>query len=225
MDEAPRFCGVSASLNVGGQQFCKWPETTLRYCIRDTHPLVAKETWRSMVENAIDLWHASFDLDFTRVDNADAAHLLFTIANLGGRGGVLADAQLVPCGIGKNDDFQSLIRFDKSDVFVSDLTGDPMAILIREAGGHEIGHALGAPHISTPNSLMNPVYDPRNRGLRAGDFELFEGLGYRRRAAPLPPNQAPPPSSDAPLGAVGTRALRPGVAYTPRKRAWVLEEL
>lgn len=218
---APRFCGVSEHINIGGQNFGRWPEDELTYCIRDNHPSMSADKWRVCLENALDRYHTTFKLDYKRVADPRQAHILFTVANLGGPGGVLADAQLVPFGLNDNDDFQSLVRFDRGDNFVEEVTGRPLEIVLSEVALHELGHVHGGPHIDDPNSLMNPTYNPATRGFRAGDMKLFKMLGYEVRPAEQPNK----PDGQPGLGPWGTRNLRPGQIYTAKKRAVVVEEL
>jgi len=224
--DRPRFCGVPEHINIGGARYGTWPETTLRYCIQGTHPSMAPVAWKRCVENALDEYHSRFVLDFVETSDPSEGHchLLFTIANLGGPGGVLAQAGLVPYGLAKNDDFRSRIESDKGDNFVEDLTGAVLEILAVEVLKHEGAHSMGAPHHSVPNSLLNPTYNPRIRGLQPGDIDLLVKLGLRLRpkAAPTPPQPSP---GEPALGRVDYRRLTTGVAYTPKKRAWVLEEL
>lgn len=226
--EKPRFCGVSEHLNIGGQQFGTWPETTLTFNIHGDHPGVAPPTWRRMIENALDEYHSVFAIDFVETDNPGegVCHLLFTVANLGGAGGVLADAMLVPFGIRDNDDFRSTIRADRNDNFVEEVTGAVMEIVGPTVLKHELGHSMGAPHHSVPNSLLNPIYNPAISSLQPADIELLVKLGLPRRVAPLPPPPSPlPPPGEPTLGRMGTRVLRAGQVFKSNKRSWVIEEL
>lgn len=185
---AVRMCGVAESLG-GDARFCRWPESRLRYCIRDQHPRVAKQVWEGEIEWALSVLSATFELDFERVDAERDAHILYTVANLGGPGGVLADAQLVPCGVGRNDDFQSRVRVDALDSYAAeDQTRIAMTFDLGEVILHEDMHVLGLGHITSPGTvaLLNPKYNPSISGLQPADIEAAIGIGYRRRSATPP---------------------------------------
>lgn len=221
-----RMCGVVASLG-RGQSFCRWPSSQLRYCIRDQHPRVSPEIWEGEIEWALSHWSKTFVLDFERIDEPNRAHLLFTVANLGGQGGVLAQAGLVPCGVRRNDDFQSKIEVDSLDNFgVEDRTSVAMQFDLGEVLTHELGHSFGQGHEERRGvlALMNPQYNPRISGLQKTDIANFSQPGWyelRKSGGPKPPAPEPPTA----LGAMGSRALKAGQVFTAKKRAWVVEEL
>jgi hypothetical protein len=221
----PEFCGIRENLEVGeiGQRYCRWPEDTITWTIRDTLSALG-EKMRLGCEAALADISSYFQLDFPYVERADEANILITVAPLGGPMGVLADCQLVPCNIGDKNNVQMLMRADRSEQWVWANTPSGMAIDWQRVFAHEWVHGLGLPHIKTPNSLLNPTYNPRIRGLQPGDIDLLVKLGLRLRpkAAPTPPQPSP---GEPALGRVDYRRLTTGVAYTPKKRAWVLEEL
>ena len=220
----PEFCGCRENLEIGeiGQRYCRWPENTITWTIRDTLPSLG-QTMKQACQAALDDIASHFELDFPYVDRADEANILITVAPLGGPMGVLADCQLVPCNIGEKNNVQMLMRADRSEQWVWAKTPSGLAIDWQRVFAHEFIHGLGLPHIQTPNSLMNPTYSTTIRGLQPGDVAALEQLGYRRRTTPRP--NAPVPPTAEPLGPVDYRRLTTGVPYTPKKRAWVLEEL
>lgn len=220
--ERPRFCGVSEHIAIGGVQYGTWPESTLRYCISGTHPKVKPDVWRRIIQNSLDEYHDRFVLDFVEVTDPGEAHLLYTIANLGGVGGVLAQAGLCPFGLQRNDDFQSRIEWDRNDNFVEELVGAVMEILGVEVGKHETGHSMGAPHHSVPNSLLNAVYNPKIRGLQPADIELLVKLGLPLRTKPAAP--APPPPTASGKRLIGTNCA-PGTVYTFKGFGYAVDQV
>jgi len=223
----PEFCGITQNLETGeiGQRFCRWPEDTITWTIRDALPSLG-DKMRASCAAALEDIAAHFELEFPYVERADEANILITVAHLGGPMGVLADCQLVPCNIGDKNNVQMLMRADRSEQWVWANTPSGMAIDWQRVFAHEFIHGLGLPHIQTPGSLMNPTYSTTIRGIQPGDIAALEQLGYRRRTAPKPPEAPPAAPGESPLGkTVDYRRLSPGVTYTPKKRAWVLEEL
>jgi hypothetical protein len=180
---------------------------------------------RADIRQALDLISAAMQIDFVEVDSPapNMANILYTAANLGGPGGVLADAQLCVCGITRNSQFQSLVRIDVNEQWVNSTTMVGLNIDGVRAFSHETIHSIGGYHITGQN-LMAPQIS-QIRSLQEGDIRMLEGLGYKRRVKPTTP--VPPTTpAEPPLGkAVGTRTLRPGQTYTAKKRAWLLEEL
>jgi hypothetical protein len=223
----PEFCGCAQQLNTEeiGQRFCRWPEDTITWTIRDVLPSLGAQMMRAACEAALADIAGHFELSFPYVEDASQANILITVAPLGGRGGVLADCQLVPCNIGPKNSVQMLMRADRSENWISENTPAGLNIDWQRVFAHEFIHGLGLPHITTPGSLMLPTYSTSIRTIQPGDIEALEQLGYKRRKAPPLPTPTQPSPGEPELGRVDYRRLSPGVAYTPKKRAWVLEEL
>lgn len=228
---APRFCGVAAQFG-DGNQYCGFPETIregapITYHVRDFLPARPLDLLRADLRQALDIVSVSMQIDFVEVDSPaqNKANILYTAANLGGPGGVLADAQLCICGITRNNQFQSLVRIDVNEQWVNSTTMTGLNIDTIRTLGHETIHSLGGYHIPGANWMAPAI--SAIRSMQEGDIRMLEGIGYKRRAKPLPPAPTPqPPDEGSPaLGAMGTRILRPGQVFTSKKRAWVLEEL
>jgi len=213
----------------GNGQFCRWPGDDLRYCIRDQHPLVEKAVWEGEIEWALNVLSTTFQLNFERTDDARNAHIVYTVANLGGPGGVLADAMLIPCHVRKNDDFQSIVRVDALDRYAAeDKSRIGMGFDLGEVLLHEDLHVAGLGHITDPSvlALLNPRYNPGISGLQPPDIEAMLGIKYLRRKKPEPlPPVTPPSVPGSPLGKiVDYRYLPPGATYKSDKRTWLLCE-
>lgn len=221
--ELVQYCGVTENLG-GSWRPGRWPEPDIRYCIRDQHPLVAAGIWEGEIAWALAQWSKLFELNFERIDEPRRAHFLFTVGNLGGPGGVLAQAQLVPYGVQRNDDFQSKIEVDSFDKFgAEDRSMVAMQFDLGETLCHEAGHSLGMMHDESREvALLDPNYNPTISGPQERDIAMMLALGYPLRKAKQP---APKPEPTPSLGPIGTRSLRAGQTYTAKKRAWLLEEL
>lgn len=221
----PEFCGITQQLSTEeiGQRFCPWPEPVISWSILEAIPALGFEKMKLACEAALADIASHFELEFPYEENDSKANIVIEVHNLGAPMGVLADCQLVPCGPLKNAGLTLLMRVDVNEQWVVANTPAGLAIDWQRVFAHEWCHGLGLPHITAKNSLMLPTYSQSIRGLQAGDIEALELLGYKRRTKPKP---VEPPVIDVQLSkSVGYRYLPPGRAFTPAKRAWVLEEL
>lgn len=220
----PEFCGIRQNLEIGqiGQRYCRWPQDDLRLAIVEVLPALGKDRMLEGCKAACDDISSKIVMDFAFVDDASTADIVIQVSPLGGPGGVLAQCTLVPCGI-KRGQFQGTLEADQFESWVLAEAASGLNIDWQRVFAHELTHGLGLPHIQTPRSLMLPTYSTVIRTLQDGDVDALVMLGYKRRPVNVPVPDVPKPSE--PLGAMGSRALRPGVAYTPKKRAWVVEEL
>lgn len=210
----PRFCGVSAQLG-DGMQYAGFPETIrdgkpITYFVRDGLPAMPRDTLRASIRQALDMISAAMQIDFVEANSPDqsAANILYTAANLGGPFGVLADAQLCPPGITRNNQFQSLVRIDVNEQWVVTATMTGRNIDAVRALGHETVHSLGGFHIEGHNLMAPQISELRS--LQDGDIRMLEGIGYRRRTTPTVPVPAGPTAGKRPI----STGCAPGAVYT-----------
>lgn len=89
--------------------------------------------------------------------------------------------------------------YDLRDTYVADLRVS-RGIALLNVACHEIGHAIGLEHITSPRALLNPIYDPNIEKPLTPDIE--EGIKrYGRAVVPVPepiptPTPAPTPTPD-----------------------------
>lgn len=211
--ELVRYCGAVENLG-GAWRPGRWPEPNLRYCIRDQHPLVSAAIWEGEIAWSLSQWSAVFELNFERTDDPrpGKSHFLFTVGKLGGPGGVLAQAGLIPFGVQRNDDFQSVIEVDSLDNFSDvDRSMIAMSFDLGETLCHEEGHSLGLSHDESGEiALLDPMYNPRISGLQKRDIAMAQSLGYPLRKKPdVPPGLPVPPARNRPY----TTMASPGQTY------------
>lgn len=222
----PEFCGVRQNMELGqiGQRFCRWPENRIAWHVIEPLPSLGLEATKSACQAALADIEQYFELEFPYAERPGDAQVVIEMSPLGGPAGVLAQCSLVPCGVQQNSQFRARMEVDTSENWVVASTPTGLAIDWQRVFAHEFMHALGLGHVNGAN-LIAPMYSTTIRTLQPGDVAALEQLGYRRRVKPLPaPAPQPVPTGEA-LGPIGSRILRPGTAYTPKKRAWVLEEL
>ena len=107
--------------------------------------------------------------------------------SLDGPGGVLAWSQL-PCGASAGTRLSQV--FDSSEQWDADM--------FLAVATHEIGHAIGIPHLGA-GTLMNPYYTPGITAPTAGDIaEAVKRYGPPKPAAAPAPVPAPAPTPAAP---------------------------
>lgn len=183
--DAPRFCGLPDVMEQRSG-LCKWPDNRIAYHVVDAFPgLTIHETWESF-DWSMKQWASVCDLKPNRALTPETARIVARVVRLDGPSGVLADSQL-PCGAIR----QAQQRYDSSEAW-------NRAIQARLVVLHELGHALGIPHIGSGN-VMAPVYDPRLTALQRGDAaEAVERYG-KPVDAPAPQPTPPATSEGGPF--------------------------
>lgn len=192
---AERFCGLEDRPALRGSD-CAWPERTISWHTEGGLGAISaadfqqqtRDTWPRLTQ------HCGATMVYT--PNPKTAALFLhapstTPSGFGGPGGVLADAQLVPCGLRTNSAFQSEARYDKERWKLGfDLNNDgriPLGSVI----GHEGMHQLGVPH-GPANNWMSPTLSGINTCQAWDRSELVKRYGPPKPITPPTPTPVPP---------------------------------
>lgn len=158
---------------------CKWPMEKISYYHELTLPGMNDEQISEAYDIAFSQWAEVCNIEPVRVDNNKMANIYARSGvgkknGLDNRGGTLAWSEL-PCGVAENIQLDQM--FDEAEEWNFNMA---VAVIC-----HELGHALGLPHLAAGN-LMAPYYDPNVSAPRAGDIaEIVKLYGKRRRPYPL----------------------------------------
>lgn len=185
-----RRCGLPDFNMTDSDTVCKWPMHKITYY----HDIKLPGCTAEQVAHAFDIafaqWARVCNIEPTRVAEATQANIYARSGvgkknNLDGAGGTLAWSEL-PCGV--HESIQLDQMFDEAEDWSFNMA---VAVMC-----HELGHALGLPHLSWGN-LMAPYYDPNVTEPKDGDIEEIVKL-YGKRKKPYAPLK------DSPLQIHGT---------------------
>lgn len=171
---------------------CKWPMKRVTW-----HQAVALTTLppaqvqQAYVE-AFAMWGAVCDLDPVYVDSPGMANIVARDGqgrrdDLDGPGGILAYSEL-PCNVAENAQIHQVIDAEEAWDYT----------MLRSCLAHELGHALGLPHLASGN-LMQPFYSRSISEPQQGDIREMLARYGRRLAPPVTPPPPPPPAGVAAL--------------------------
>lgn len=184
------FCGVPESvLAVASANLAKWPFSRLTWTVTDPLPGLSNEDWQEAYRLAVSYWADVCGLTFEYTSNARTANILATAGRIDGPSGTLAWSEL-PNGSGR----QLTQKYDTGEKkWTINETPRGGELDIVRVVCHEVGHAIGLPHISAGN-LLAPTYSASVRRPQTGD--IAEAVRrYGRRVTPTPlPTPAPPPA-------------------------------
>lgn len=178
------ICGFVA-MSAGPQ--CKWKTNQITWTIIGQLPGISSEDLFSAYKEAWSYWERVCNLKATYVEN-DAMVLMGT-GKIDSEGQVLAWSEM-PCGNTKKVEQ----KYDTSERWIISVSPPNNKIDLVRVACHEIGHALGIPHIANGN-LMQPQYDIRIRMPQRGDIvEAIERYGkFVPAPEPTPPPDVPTP--------------------------------
>lgn len=176
---ARRRCGLpDFNLTAAGHE-CKWPMPTISYYQEINFPGMSREQVAEAYSIAFSQWAEVCNLEPRLVDSPSAANIYARSGTgrkngLDDRGGTLAWSEL-PCGVAENVQLDQM--FDEAEAWSFNMA---VAVIC-----HELGHALGLPHLNDGN-LMAPYYDPKVTAPQKGDIsEIVKLYGKRTKKYPI----------------------------------------
>ncbi len=170
-------CGLpDFNLTAQGAEICKWPMKKISYYHEVKLPGITDAQVKEAYDIAFGQWAEVCDIEPVRVITSSHANIYARSGtgkanNLDNAGGTLAWSEL-PCGVAENVQLDQM--FDEAERWSFNMA---VAVIC-----HELGHALGLPHLSWGN-LMAPYYDPTVTAPQQGDVEEIVKL-YGRRKEP-----------------------------------------
>lgn len=190
--DGARICNVPDNL---GDVGCRWPMLGVTLFASGR---IGDVDLADAAIIAIRNWNAVCGIRLVMTVNSKTAHIIWSVGQIDGSGGVLAQHEL-PCGFTGPGNLRVLRgTFDIAERAV--LADNPPigTIDIGRVGTHELGHGLGIGHISDGN-LMAPVYSSTISVPRNGDI-VEARARYSAPAQPPMPPTTPPPPPGSPIG-------------------------
>lgn len=179
-------CGLpDFNITAPGGEPCKWPMPNISYYHEIKLPGLTDEQVKHAYDIAFAQWAEVCNIDPVRVTAANTANIYARSGvgkqhGLDNKGGTLAWSEL-PCGVASNVQLDQM--FDEAEDWSFNMA---VAVIC-----HELGHALGLPHLNAGN-LMAPYYDPNTTRPQKGDIEEIVKLyGPRTEKYPITKDAAP----------------------------------
>jgi hypothetical protein len=172
---APRCCAkpdVMALTAPGPGQ--RWPKNALTYWI-DPSATFGQVT-RALVYDAFtwawEQWAKAANVRASRVEEKQGADLTVITGQIGGPWGTVAETQMPD---GSNQ--QRWQRFNCDSAWRARGQGDRFSLDLGLVALHEIGHAIGIPHLpGSVKCIMDPIYHPDVCALREPDVGAAQAL-------------------------------------------------
>lgn len=175
-----RRCGLpDFNITAPGGDPCKWPMPNISYYHEIHLPGLTNDQVAEAYDIAFSQWAEVCKIDPVRVDTHKKANIYArsgtgTKSGLDNKGGTLAWSEL-PCGVAENVQLDQM--FDEAEDWSFNMA---VAVIC-----HELGHALGLPHLNAGN-LMAPYYDPNVTKPQEGDIaEIIKLYGKRTKPYPI----------------------------------------
>lgn len=183
MNEIP-VCQLPAMPPDPGAAECRWPTKSITWGISGSMPGFTAQRLREIYAQAWKVWTDVADFSATYSDSNPMVTMGH--GNIDGPSNVLAWSEM-PCGASIRSVTQ---KYDSSERWSQDMPG-PGEIDLVTVAAHEIGHAVGIPHIESGNILYAGYVGPRRS---PGPGDLREIISrYGRRTGEPPPPPPPPP--------------------------------
>jgi hypothetical protein len=184
-----RRCGLPDFEMRLGNGICQWPMKKVTYYSKLTLPGITAKQAIEAYDIACRQWMEICDLTLSRVTSAKQANI-YAISGTGrsngldNRGGTLAWSEL-PCDV---DEYKQLDQmYDEAEDWSLEMA---IAVIC-----HDLGHALGLPHLGKGN-LMAPYYDPNVTKPQKGDIrEMVVRYGQVTNPTPTPTPKPKPPGN------------------------------
>jgi hypothetical protein len=163
------------------QTVCKFPTNRVRLIYESGLGQWSQAEMQRKMELAASVWARYANLQFSPV--AGEAVIRSKSCRIDGPTNTLAWSTL-PCG-GENTAQQC---YDQDERWVDDPNAGPGQIDIVSVLIHELGHALGLPHVNERGNIMYPAYTGPMRDLGPWDREqIIRRYGQAGPAPPIPP--------------------------------------
>ena len=192
--DAPRFCALEDRPAFRGQD-CGWPEKLVTWHVEGGLPNHSAADVKECAALSLTAITDVCGVQLAYSPNAKTANVFMHVPaqrpqGFGQGGGVLADAMLVPCGLKRNSEFQSEMRYDGAEKWTLEDRAPRNDIPYPAVLRHEFLHSLGLPHGPAGN-LMAPTLGSIIKPAAWDKAELQKRYG--------PPASVPvPPSGPAP---------------------------
>jgi len=178
-------CGLpDFNLTMGGHE-CRWPMRRITYYQEIRMPGLTAEQIHEAYAVAFSQWAEVCDIEPVLAASHKTANIYARSGmgrkhGLDNRGGKLAWSEL-PCGVDENIQLDQM--YDEAEAWSFNMA---VAVMC-----HELGHALGLPHLNDGN-LMAPYYDPNVTAPQPGDIaEIVKVYGPRKEKYAITQDAAP----------------------------------
>ena len=178
-------CGLPDFNLTMGWHECRWPMRKITYYHEIRMPGLSAEQISEAYAIAFSQWAEVCDIEPVSAASHKTANIYARSGmgrkdGLDNRGGTLAWSEL-PCGVNENIQLDQM--YDEAEAWSFNMA---VAVMC-----HELGHALGLPHLNDGN-LMAPYYDPNVTAPQPGDIaEIVKVYGERKEKYAITQDAAP----------------------------------